>query len=109
MYGPPQAGLIAQDHLQKHLAKYDYLPTPIISGLWCHKTQPINFTLVVYDFGVKHVGREHAEHLKNALESMYKMTTYLEGELYIRITLKWNYNKRTVEISIPGYVEASLN
>ena len=57
MYGPPQAQHIAQDHLQKHLVKYEYLPVPIKYRLWCHKTWPIIFTLVVDDLGVKYVGR----------------------------------------------------
>ena len=58
---------------------------------------------------MKYVGWEHAKHLKNALESVYKTTTDWEGKLYIGITLKWNYTKRTVELSIPGYIESTLH
>ena len=64
MYGLPQTGRISHDRLPKHLKRHDYLSTPITAGLWHHKTQPINFTLVVDDFGVKYVGRERADHLK---------------------------------------------
>ncbi len=34
----------------------------MIPGLWKHNTQPIIFTLVVNDFGVKYVGEENALH-----------------------------------------------
>ena len=35
----------------------------IIPGLWKHDTQPISFTLMVDNFGVKYVKEEHVEHL----------------------------------------------
>jgi hypothetical protein len=68
MYGLPQAGLIANVLLAKRLAKHGYIPVPHTHGLWTHKWRPINFSLVVDDFGVMYVGREHAEHRKAALE-----------------------------------------
>ena len=93
---------------KKHVTKYDYLPTSITSGLWYHKTKPINLTLVVGAFGVKYVGRENAEQLKNTLESMYKMTINWEGKLYNGITLKWKHIKHMVELSMPGFVEVEM-
>ena len=63
MYGLPQSGIIAQDLLTKLLAKHGYRPCRHTHGLWKHDTRAISFTLVVDDFGVKYVGREHAEHL----------------------------------------------
>ena len=48
----------------------------------------MKFTLVVNDFGVKYSGKEHALHLKAALEDKYKLTTYWEGKVYIEIALK---------------------
>jgi hypothetical protein len=53
MYGLPQAGLIANKLLEKRLNKHGYPQSRIVMGLWKHKTQPIQFTLVVDDFGVK--------------------------------------------------------
>ena len=72
-------------------------------------SRPIKFTLVVDDFGVKYLGKEHNLHLKAALEKKYKVTTYWEGKLYIRIALKWDYEKGTVQLSIPGYVSSALH
>ena len=39
-----------------------------------HFSRPINFTVLVDDFGVKYLGKEHALHLKEALEDKYKVT-----------------------------------
>ena len=64
--------------------------------LCTHNIRPINFTLVVDDFGGKYLGKYHALHLKVALEDKYKVNTYWEGKLYIGISLKWDYEKGTV-------------
>ena len=52
MYGLTQAGQIAHDALVKHLEPYGYHPSSKNPVLWKHNSQPINFTLVVDDFGV---------------------------------------------------------
>jgi hypothetical protein len=57
MYGLPQAGILANELLQRNT-----------HGLWTHDTHPISFLLVVDDFGVKYVGREHAEHLMTCIK-----------------------------------------
>ena len=77
-------------------------------GLWTHKTRPIMFSLVVDDFGVKYAGKQHANHLFSALEEHYEATTDWEGKLYCGLTLHWDYNTRTVDISMSGYVTAAL-
>ena len=59
-------------------------------GLWKHETRPIQYTLVVNDFGVKYNRHEHAEHLKKVLEEHYKVTTDWSGSQYIGIHLKWD-------------------
>jgi hypothetical protein len=63
MYGFPQADILANELLQRNLAKDGYRPTRHTHGIWTHDTRPIPFLLVVDYFGVKYVGREHAEHL----------------------------------------------
>jgi len=74
MYGLPQAGLLANKLLGKRLNKHGYQQSKLVPGLWKHDTRPIQFTLVVDDFGVKYVGEEHAQHLKNTLDEHYKLT-----------------------------------
>jgi hypothetical protein len=102
VYGLPQAGKLANDLLKERLAKHGYTSTPTTPGLWQHKTRPITFTLVVDDFGVKYVGKQHAENLKSALEETYTLSTDWTGGLYCGITLTWDYRKRTVKLSMPG-------
>ena len=62
------------------------------------------------DFGVEYVGKEHAQHLLAALRQDYEaVSVNWEGTLFCGITLKWDYTKRTVELSMPGYVENALH
>ena len=78
-------------------------------GPWTHDSLPINFTLLVDDFGGKYSGRVDALHLKSALEDNYKVTTDWEVKMYIEVALKWYYEKDAVQISMPGYVRAALH
>ena len=55
MYGLPQAGIIAQELLEKRLSEHGYYQSKTVHGLWKHKTRPISFCLVVDDFAVKYV------------------------------------------------------
>ena len=80
----------------------------MVPGLWKHGWRPVQFTLVVDDFGVKYVGEEHALHLKETLEQNYKVTTDWTGNRYIGITLDWDYKQRQVHLSVPGYVAKAL-
>lgn len=99
MYGLPQAGLIANTRLVKHLATYGYHQAPHTPGLYTHETRPISFTLVVDDFGVKYVGKEHALHLLTALQTIYTVTTDWSGTKYCGMSLNWNYKHGTVDVS----------
>jgi hypothetical protein len=53
LYGLPQAGILANELLQRNLAKDGYRPTQHTHGLWKHDTRPVSLSLVVDDFGVK--------------------------------------------------------
>jgi len=75
-----------------------------VPGLWHHKTRPIKFCLVVDDFGIKYVGKEHADHLLHALTTKYECTTDWEGKLYCGISLAWNYDECHVTLTMPKYV-----
>ena len=108
MYGLPQAGLLANELLEKRLNENGYRQSKLVPGLWKHDWQPIQFTLVVDDFGVKYVGEEHAKHLQATLERHYKVTQDWAGTRYIGITLDWDYDKCQVHLSMPGYVTKAL-
>ena len=51
---------------------------------------------------------ENAKHLLNALQAKYTISEDWEAKIYTGITLKWDYIKRTVDLSMPGYVTAAL-
>jgi hypothetical protein len=87
MYGLPQAGLLANELLEKRLNKNGYYRRKIIPGLWKHELRPIMFTLVVGDFGVKYVGCEHAKHLLSVIKQPYECKADWSGERYIGIHL----------------------
>ncbi len=53
MYGLPQAGLLVNLLLEKRLNTQGYYQSKLVPRLWHHKTQRIQFTLVVDDVGVK--------------------------------------------------------
>ncbi|KAL7484807.1 hypothetical protein ACHAW6_011919 [Cyclotella cf. meneghiniana] len=94
MYGLPHAALIANELLKKRLNKHWYCQSKLVSGLWKHNWHPIWFTLVVDDFRVKYVGKEHALHLQSTIESYYP--------------LNWDYANKKVHLSMPGYVATAL-
>jgi hypothetical protein len=48
------------------------------------------------------------EHLLASLQTTYKLTADWTGDLYCGITLGWNYDKRYVDISMPGYIKKKL-
>ena len=53
IYGLPQAGMLANKQLQKKLPKHGYFEVNHTPGLWRHVTCPVQFSLVVDNFGVK--------------------------------------------------------
>ena len=108
MYGLPQSGILANKLLKERLAVHGYHEAEHTPGLFYHETRPIWFTLVVDDFGVKYVGKKHAEHLMSVLSEFYQMEEDWQGKLYCGITLDWNYEKGYVDTSMPNYVAKQL-
>ncbi|EJK67393.1 hypothetical protein THAOC_11579, partial [Thalassiosira oceanica] len=94
MYGLPQAGVLANKLLKKQLNQHGYYQSKLVPGLWKHKTRPIVFALTVDDFGVKYLRKRDAEHHHKVLQKDYQVT--------------WDYAKRQVHLSIPGYIEKTL-
>jgi hypothetical protein len=80
MYGLPQAGILAQNLLEKHLNQHGYHQSNVTPRLWKHNWRPLLFTLCVNDFGIKYVGREHANHLAKILETTNVRLTRMETD-----------------------------
>ena len=92
MYGLPQASMLANKLLKCRLAKHGYNEVQHTPGYWQHTWQPINFTLVVNDFGIGYKENEHALHLLQMLRKYYEAVSVdWRGTLYCGITLKWDY------------------
>jgi len=109
MYGLPQAGILANKLLKQRLEPHGYYEVAHTPGLYRHKWRPISFTLVVDDFGIKYVGKEHADHLISALRKDYsKVEVDWTGGLYCGIKLEWNYQERWVDSWMPDYVQKKL-
>ena len=110
MYCLPQAGILAEKQLIRFLGSYGYSPVPHTPGLWRHQWRPITFCLVVNDFGVKYIGKEHADHLIQCLRNHYQEVKIdWAGKRFCGIHLNWDYTNRTCNLSMPGYVEQVLH
>ena len=90
-YGLPQSRHLANDLLRTRLKKAGYFETATTPGLWKHSWRPIQFCLIVYDFGIEYVGERHAQHLQKILQEQYKISEDWEGNKFTGIDLKWNY------------------
>jgi hypothetical protein len=109
MHGLKHAGLLANQLLRTCVAPFGYYPARLTPGLWLHKTRPISFSLIVDDFAVKYVGKQHTDHLRNALLKTYELTTDWAATVYSGMTFKWDHKNRTCDISMPGYVSNVLS
>ena len=97
-YGLPQSGKLANDLLRTRLNKAGYFEAPTTAGLWKHSWRPIQFVLIVDDFGVKYVGKQHANHLLRVLNEYYEMSEDWSGSKFAGIDLFWNYAPKHSEL-----------
>ena len=90
------------------MAPFGYHPVPHSPGFWTHVSRPTVFTLCVDDFGIKYTTKDDANHLLNAIQSSYTISIDWEGKQYVGLSLNWNYDKRYVDLSMPGYIKKVL-
>ena len=79
-YGLPQSVRLANELLRNRPEKAGYYEAATTTGLWCHTWSPIQLILLVDDFSIEYVGKEHTLHLLKTLEVDYKTTTDWEGK-----------------------------
>ena len=103
VYELPQAGVRANKLLEERLYKFGYRQSDTTPGFWKHMWRPISFALIVDDFGVKYVGEQHAEYLLQALSKYHVVGENKKGDRYCGITIDWDYQKKKVHLSMPGY------
>jgi hypothetical protein len=67
------------------------------------------FSLVVDDFGIQYTNLPDAQHLLAALKQHYEaITVNWTRSLFCSISLKWDYRQRVVDLSMPGYINSTL-
>ena len=109
IYGLKEAGKLSQDRLVMQLAKYGYNQCIHTPCLFLHESNGTAFTLVVDDFLVKYRDSAAATHLIACLQELYTITTdFAETQKYIGITMQYDKVKKTIKLSMPGYVEKAL-
>jgi hypothetical protein len=109
MYGLPHAGQIANDCLTTFLAPHGYIPMLITPGLWKHINSDLVFALVVNDFSIKYTNKKtNAEHLMQTLQQLYSVSQDWTGAHCCGLTIEWDYPHHTFDISIPGFIECTL-
>jgi Reverse transcriptase (RNA-dependent DNA polymerase) len=108
MYGLPQAGRVASDVLIPRLKAKGYIPSGRTPGLFKHTERPIQFALVVDDFFVSLEDDQDGEHLINSLQEHYQITVDKTASKFCGMQLDWDYNARHVDVSMPKYIEKTL-
>jgi hypothetical protein len=101
MYGLPQAGSLGHDLLEQRLNKEGYFQSQIVPALWKHQSKPIQFVLVVDDFGIKYLKNEDLDQSKRSRVD-------LEGKEFVKIQLDWDYENRKVHLSMAPYLQKAL-
>ncbi len=82
MYDLPQAGILANQLLEKCLATKGYCQCQHTPDLWCHVWKNITFCLVVDNFGIKVTNMHNMDHLVNALKK--HNTIAIDGFTFLR-------------------------
>jgi len=86
MYRLPHAGIIAHELLEKRLLKEGYHQSKVTPGYWKHDWQPISFTLVVDNFGIKYINEIDVNHLIQTLKPRLQNRRRLG-----RNSVSWHY------------------
>ena len=109
MYSLPQSGILTEKQLISFLGNYGYSPIQHTPVLWRHQWHPISFWVIVDDFGIKCISKEHADHLIQCLHNHYQEVDIdWEGKCRCSVHHKWNYANRTCNLSMPGHVKNAL-
>jgi hypothetical protein len=74
MHPLAQAGILANESLQRLLALDGYRPTDHTRGVWKNETRPVWLSLVVEDFGINYISHDNAEHLMDSIKKNYDIS-----------------------------------
>jgi hypothetical protein len=105
VWGLPQAGILANKCLRQKCVPFVYYKSTYTPGLWCHKTQPIMFTLMANNFGVKYINKDNVHHEFAIIKNYHARTKDWVGDLYCGIQLEWDYVNPMVVTLMPSYIK----
>ena len=108
MYGLPQASILADKFLEKHLTIRGYYQCQDTPGMWCHMWHDITFCLVEYNFGIKTTSMADMKHLVSSLQEHYSIAVDWTGSLFYRAKLTWDYINQMVNLHMPNYITKAL-
>ncbi len=106
--GLKQSGLLSQQRLVTQLNLFGYYQTAT-PMLFRHKSRPIDFTLVVDDFGIQYRSPDDLEHLYACLTDMYAVKIEKTGSRFLGFDIAYDMTARTLTMSCPGYLENLLS
>eukprot|EP00957_Ditylum_brightwellii_P056465 4280288-Ditylum_brightwellii.AAC.2 len=101
MYGLPQASILTNKLLIRQLATKGYKLCCHTPCHWKHEWGPVQFSLVVDDFGIKYADKEHVHYLLPMLHHWYEVAEDWSGERCCVLTIEQNYEKGHVDFSMP--------
>jgi hypothetical protein len=107
-YGLPQAGILANNLLCEQLEEEGYYKAYSTPRLWKHKWRPIQFNLIVDDFGIEYVGIKHFNHLSMLLKKYHQIQTSMAGNKIVDINVQWDFPSRRVRIDMQTYIDTLL-
>ena len=107
-YGLPQSGILANDLLRSRLVAEGFYEAASTPGLWRHKWRPLQFCLIVDDFGVEYVGIEHFNFLLDLLKKFHGVQFNMAGDKLAGISIQWDYPGKRCRLSMPGYIDNLL-
>jgi endonuclease I len=58
---------------------------------------------------MKYAGHEHAAHLMVAIKTHCEISSDWTGSAYCGLKIDWDYKNITLDLSMPGYINAALH
>jgi len=104
IYGLPQSGRLANDFFCEKLHPQRYYEVSHTLRIWKHVRCPIQSTLVMDNFRVKYSQKQDVDNLIQSLKNDFTLSKDWKGGLYCGILLSWDYENRTLDISMTSYI-----
>ena len=110
LYGTPQAGMLAQRDVNRLLIAGGFYECPMTPCLYRHPTRNLRFVVWVDDFMVAYQKGhgDDVQYLLSVLKEQYDFKVDWTGHNYLGLTIDYDRQKRTITVSIPGYVKRML-